>query len=102
MSAELEQVVDAAVADLESRPGAGTGPVRVVLAREETFPDGAVGCPEPGRMYTQALVEGYRVVLARGERAWLYTAGEDGVPRLCPSGEKDDGREFVPPPGKRD
>lgn len=99
---ELEPVVEAAVADLESRPGTGSGRVRVVLARQETFPDGAIGCPEPGKMYTQALVEGYRVVLARGDRAWLYTAGEDGVPRLCASGEKDGGRDFVPPPGKRD
>lgn len=102
VSPELEPVVEAAVADLESRPGTGTGPVRVVLARPETFPDGAVGCPEPGKMYTQALVEGYRVVLARGDRSWLYTAAEDGVPRLCASGEKDGGRDFVPPPGKRD
>ena len=102
MSPGLEPVVEAAVADLELRPVTGTAPVRVVLARKETFPDGAIGCPEPGKMYTQALVEGYRVVLARGERAWLYTAGEDGVPRLCASGEKDGGRDFVPPPGKRD
>ena len=99
---ELEPVVEAAVADLESRPGTGSGPVRVVLARQETFPNGAIGCPQPGRMYTQALVEGYRVVLARGDRAWLYTAGADGVPQLCASEEKDGGRDFVPPPGKRD
>ncbi len=102
MSPELEPVVEAAVADLESRPVTGSGPVTVVLARRETFPDGALGCPEPGKMYTQALVEGYRVVLARGDRAWLYTAGQDGVPGLCASGEKDGGRDFVPPPGKRD
>lgn len=102
MSAELEPVVEAAIADLESRPDTGTGPVRVVLARSETFPDAAVGCPEPGKTYAQALVEGYRVVLARGDRAWLYTAAEDGVPRMCPSGEKDGGRDVVPPPGKRD
>lgn len=36
----------------------------VVLTRAEqvTWPDGSLGCPEPGRMYTQMLVPGYRVV----------------------------------------
>src|SRR4030095_6536080 len=36
----------------------------VVLTRAEqvTWPNGSLGCPEPGRMYTQMLVPGYRVV----------------------------------------
>jgi hypothetical protein len=91
---QLQPVVDAAIEDLESRPDTGSEPVRVVLAREETFPDGALGCPQPGMSYSQALVEGYRVVLARGDREWLYTAGPDGVPSLCesgPEGEELDG-----------
>lgn len=91
MEPEAQPVADAAVADLESRTGSGDEPVRVILARRETFPDGAIGCPQPGMSYTQALVEGYRVVLGRGDREWLYTAGPDGVPHLCPSGEDDGG-----------
>ena len=91
---QLQPVVDAAIADLRSRPDTGSGPVRVVLAREETFPDGALGCPQPGMSYSQALVDGYRVVLARGDREWLYTAGPDRVPRLCespPAGDASEG-----------
>lgn len=99
MSSELQEVVDAAIADLEARPVTGTEAVRVVVAREETFPNGAIGCPKPGEMYTQALVDGYRVLLARGDRVWLYTAGENGIPQLCASDDKDGGTEFVPPPG---
>jgi hypothetical protein len=99
MSPELQDVVDAAVADLEGRLPSGDEPIRVIVAREETFPNGALGCPKPDEMYTQALVDGSRVLLARGDRAWLYTAGEDGVPRLCASDDKDGGTEFVPPPG---
>ncbi|MFH5823783.1 hypothetical protein [Georgenia sp. AZ-5] len=83
-----ETVAEAAVADLTARLGSGDAPVRVVLAQRETFPDGSLGCPRPGHLYTQALVDGYRVVLARGDREWLYTAGPDGVPHLC---ERDDG-----------
>jgi hypothetical protein len=99
---DLRPVVEAATDDLTARPGTGAEEVRVVLARRETFPDGALGCPRPGMSYTQALVEGYRVILRRGDRSWLYTAGSDGVPRLCHSGEKDGGTEFVPSPGHDD
>lgn len=43
----------------------------VVLARAErlTWSDGSLGCPEPGRMYTQMLVPGFRMVA-------VTTAGE--------------------------
>lgn len=98
---DVRPIVDAATADLTGRAVTATGPVRVILARTETFPDAALGCPRPGEDYAQGPVEGYRVLLGRGERAWLYTAGPDGVPHLCPSQEKDGGREFVPPPGAR-
>lgn len=92
----LKPVVEAAVAELAATSQTGDGPVRVVLARRETFPDGALGCPQPGKSYTQALVEGFRVVLAKGDRFWLFTAGSDGAPRLCRSGE-DDGGTGSPP-----
>lgn len=49
-------------------------PSAVVLTRAEqvTWPDGSLGCPEPGRMYTQMLVAGYRVVAktAAGEMTY--------------------------------
>jgi hypothetical protein len=52
----------------------------VVLVREErvTWPDGALGCPEPGRLYTQALVPGYRIVAKSGDRELLYHSDESG------------------------
>ncbi|WP_127131599.1 hypothetical protein [Georgenia sp. SYP-B2076] len=89
---EAQSAADAAVADLKARPETGGEPVRVLIARRETFPDSALGCPKPGMSYTQVLTEGYRVILARGDREWLYTAGSDGVPSMCPSGEPDGGR----------
>lgn len=99
---EVQAVVDAAVADLERRTGAGGEPIQVLLARRETFPDGALGCPKPGRSYTQALVDGYRVVLARGDHAWLYTAGPDGSPRMCTSTAWDGGTPFASPAAPTD
>jgi len=96
---ELQPIVDAAIADLEARVGAGDQAFDVLVARSETFPTGALGCPQDGEVYTQAEVDGFRVLLHRNERVWLYTAAGDGEPRLCQSDQKDGGFDFVPPPG---
>ena len=51
---------DAIVADLAERGAAGE-PV-LVSAESVTWPNGALGCPQPGMSYTQAVVDGMRVV----------------------------------------
>ena len=35
----------------------------IVRAQSVVWNDGSLGCPEPGMMYTQALVNGYWVVI---------------------------------------
>ena len=76
--------------------------IEVLRAEEVTWPDGSLGCPQPGQSYPPAMVDGYRVILQHGGRIYLYHAGGAGPIFLCPSGEKDGGHEFVPPPGFHD
>jgi hypothetical protein len=92
-------VVQAAIRDLAGRLGVPETEIEVVEAREVQWPDGALGCPEEGKMYTQAVVDGSQVMLGADERVYDYHAGADGKPFLCPSDEKDGGYEFLPPPG---
>ncbi len=68
-----------ATADAAERAGVDEEDVAFVTIEMVTWSDGALGCPEPDRMYTQALVEGYRIVLeADGERLVYHGAlGED-------------------------
>lgn len=68
-----------ATADAAERAGVDEEDVTFVTIEMVTWPDGALGCPEPDQMYTQALVEGYRIVLeADGERLVYHGAlGED-------------------------
>ncbi len=86
-------------ADLARRLGVEPDDLVVISAEEVTWPDGSLGCPEPGLSYTQALVDGSKVVLGHDDRVYVYHAGDDGQPFLCPSDDKDGGHEFVPPPG---
>jgi hypothetical protein len=92
-------IVEPAKADLARRLGIDGGEINVVATETVTWPDGSLGCPEPGFSYTQAVVDGSKVLLEHGGRVYFYHAGADDQPFLCPSDEKDGGHDFVPPPG---
>ena len=57
----------------------------VVLARAEqlTWSDGSLGCPEPGRMYTQMLVAGFRVVAITSAGELTYHTDSRGIAVSC-------------------
>jgi hypothetical protein len=92
-------VAEAAVTHLAAKLGIPESEVQVIEVRIVEWPDGSLGCPEEGKLYTQAVVEGVQVVLQAHERVFDYHAGSDGEPFLCPSDERDGGYDFVPPPG---
>jgi hypothetical protein len=92
-------IVAPARADLARRLGVDPGELEVVSVEEVAWPDGSLGCPEPGMSYTQAVVEGSKVVLGHDGRVYVYHSGDDDQPFLCPSDDKDGGHEFLPPPG---
>lgn len=73
-----------AVADLAERLGIEPPAIEVVSMEEVTWPDGALGCPEPGRMYTQALVGGLRIVLRAAGADHEYHSGTRRGPFYCP------------------
>ena len=61
-------LVAAAVDDLAGAAGRRSRPTSTVVdARAVTWPDSSLGCPEPGMMYTQVLVDG-TLRRARGRR----------------------------------
>ncbi|NIK58891.1 hypothetical protein [Kribbella shirazensis] len=76
-------VVDQAKADLSKRLGVDAAAVTVVSSEEVTWPDGSLGCPEPGMRYTQALVPGNRTVLEAGGKQYAYHSGGHRAPFLC-------------------
>ena len=57
----------------------------VVLARAEqvTWPDGSLGCPEPGQFYTQMLVTGYRLTARTSAGELVYHTDSRGNVKSC-------------------
>lgn len=79
-----EAVMTAVVADLSAKTGQDATTATVTKAESVTWPDGSLGCPQPGIMYTQMVQPGYRVVLELDGKSYDYrVAGEGTVIRLC-------------------
>ena len=79
--------------DLATRLDAGDANITVIIAEAVTWNDGSLGCPQPGRLYTQAIVPGYRVVLELAGQRYTYHADAGGYFMPC------DRQLMLPPPG---
>jgi hypothetical protein len=72
-----------AIADLAAEAGVGTDAIALVSYVQVTWRDGSLGCPQPGMMYTQALVEGYRVTLSLNGEKVFYHGATGQAPLRC-------------------
>jgi hypothetical protein len=73
----------AVVADAARRFNVPESAVVLTRAEQVTWPDGSLNCPEPGRLYTQNLVPGYRLVAKTSEGELVYHADSRGNARTC-------------------
>jgi hypothetical protein len=74
-----------AIQDLASRLNITPEEIALVDVAEVVWRDGSLGCPQPGIMYTQALVDGMRIRLSAGEVIYHYHSSIRGQPFLCES-----------------
>ena len=78
-------IMDPILADAAQRSSVLVEQLVVVSAEAVVWPDGALGCPQPGVSYTQVQVDGYRVVIAAGETTYDYHGSGAGQFRICPT-----------------
>ena len=76
-------LLDKIRSELATEQSVSAGDVKVISARAVNWPNGALGCPKPGMMYTQAIVPGYRVELEAGGRRFTYNASTRGAFKRC-------------------
>ena len=77
--------VQAALDDAAHSTGFAPASLKVSSVEKVTWLDGSLGCPEPGLMYTQALVAGYRIRIDAGGKTLDYHADKRGTLVLCPA-----------------
>ncbi len=78
-----QQAVTIAKEDLAKRLSINPDQIDLVSAESVTWSNGSLGCPQPGIMYTQALVDGLRIQLRVGSRVYEYHSGGSRLPFLC-------------------
>jgi hypothetical protein len=76
-------LVDPVVADAATRLAVDPAAVTLVSIDAVTWNDGSLGCPKPGEMYTQALVDGHRIVVAAAGATLDYRVTGPGAFRIC-------------------
>jgi hypothetical protein len=79
----LEGLIETAKQDLAQRLSIQTSDIVLVDAKEVTWPDGSLGCPQPGMMYIQVLIPGYLIKLKYDIREFEYHAGKDRSLTYC-------------------
>ena len=98
------QMITQAKEDLSERLSVEIDQIKLLEAREVTWPDSSLGCPQPGKVYNQVLQDGLLIRLEVGGRMYFYHSGGDLDPFLCEQTSRlvphpTKGDEFVPPPG---
>ena len=83
IDAGLTSYIDLAVADLAAHLGVPASAVTPLSAVVVVWPDGSLGCPEPGMMYTQVTVDGALIELGVNGAVYRYHSGGSTKPFLC-------------------
>lgn len=83
------EALKAAIIDLASSNDVDPSLIGVASLKEVEWASGALGCPEPGVAYTQAIVPGFQVLLVVGNVEHYYHTGH-GAMLLCPEERRDD------------
>jgi hypothetical protein len=80
------EVMASVFAAAEAHSGLDRSAMTVVRAESVIWPDGSLGCAEPGMTYTMATVDGYWVGLSAGDTTLDYRVGSRDIVKLCKSG----------------
>lgn len=101
----LETLVAQAKADLAERLSISVDEIELLEARSVVWPDGSLGCPQPGMAYKQVPQDGALIRLAAGGQTYDYHVGGSRGLFLCEQElqitkpQSGLGEELLPPPG---
>ena len=84
-----EETIAELVAAAAAEANVNLDEIRLVSAEAVDWPDGGLGCNEPGMMYTQAIVPGYDVVLEIDGEEHHFHAAEGGEFFYCEEPTED-------------
>jgi len=84
----IANLVQQAQQDLATRLNVSSETIAFLGFEDVVWPDGSLGCPQPGMGYTQVMVEGYRILLYFEGQTYAYHGGGNRLPFLCQDPQK--------------
>jgi len=79
----VAELVRLAMKDLAGRLNTSQESIQFVQFEAVVWPDGSLGCPQPGLEYPQVQSEGYRILLRFANDLYDYHGGGNRPPFLC-------------------
>lgn len=80
------ELLDSILKDLAGKTGESIPDMVIIQSQAVIWNDGSLGCPKPGVLYTQALVNGYWIILEVAGQRYDYRAANTGYFFLCENG----------------
>jgi hypothetical protein len=71
-------VIDAVTQDISKRTGIAVNQLKIQETEAKTWSDGCLGLAKSGEFCTQALVDGWRIVVSDGSKNWVYRTDGTG------------------------
>ena len=72
------KVAKAVIADVAKQQNISPEKLKVTKYSRESWSDGCLGLPQPEEICSQAIVEGWRVVVSDGSQKWIYRTDASG------------------------
>ncbi len=85
-----KKFIQIATNDLATRLNIDAKSISVISAESITWPNAALGCPSPGKVYAQGKVPGYQIRLEVDGIEYIYNTDLLGQVLLCTQQDPDD------------
>lgn len=83
---EAREAIAVATTTLATKLNCSRSEINVAEVRPVTWPNSALGCPEPGKLYLQVLTPGYQIRLVHAGRDYLVHTDRGTHAVYCPDG----------------
>jgi hypothetical protein len=96
----LKKIAALAISDLAARLTLDANSIVMVSADSITWPNSALGCPKPDKVYALSTVPGFRIKLSAAGKEYVYNTDRIGTLVQCPQAASDvDGPSSPVSPG---
>lgn len=80
---DYPDVVRAALSQAAAELGVTPEQLTIITVEARDWPDSSLGCPQPGRAYSQIVTPGYRVVVQASGRDYEYHTNQTRMIVRC-------------------